>query len=101
MLFRSGVSALLVTIISPYIYDYDMTATGIGLAFLAKDLYAKSKSFEKLLFLCFSWFVCGGPLIVNIITQNSYTFALSGFVNWLLFLLTLLILFREPPKTAF
>lgn len=90
-----GTSALLNSVISPYIYDYDMTLLGIPFSILANDLRKKIKWFEKYLLVFLSWFACGAPLIFKIITQIPYSFAISGIINWFMVLLILLIINRN------
>lgn len=54
-----GLSCLLSVLVSPYIYDYDLTIAGIGLALLAKDILIRASIVEKALMLLLLW-VAGG-----------------------------------------
>lgn len=46
-------------LVSPYLYDYDMVVTGIGLALVAADIAARSTRLEQVLLLALLW-VAGG-----------------------------------------
>lgn len=46
-------------LVSPYLYDYDMTILGVGLALILGDLEARTSWLERLLMLALIW-VAGG-----------------------------------------
>jgi len=46
-------------LVSPYLYDYDMTIAGAGLALIAGDVRARSSTVEQILLLALIW-VAGG-----------------------------------------
>lgn len=46
-------------LVSPYLYDYDMVVTGIGLALVAGDVAQRSTTFERIVLLALIW-VAGG-----------------------------------------
>lgn len=46
-------------LVSPYLYDYDMAVTGIGLALIAQDVWARTATIERVLLLALLW-VAGG-----------------------------------------
>ena len=56
-------------LVSPYLYDYDMTIAGVGLALIARDLLVRLSRLEKLLLLALVWLTCGWGLV------NAHTMA--------------------------
>ncbi|WP_127105028.1 glycosyltransferase family 87 protein [Pararhodobacter zhoushanensis] len=50
-------------LVSPYLYAYDMTIAGVGLALIARDLLARATTVEKTLLLVLVWLACGWGLV--------------------------------------
>ena len=50
-------------LVSPYLYDYDMTIAGVGLALIAGDLMARTSTVEKILLLALVWLACGWGML--------------------------------------
>jgi len=50
-------------LVSPYLYDYDMVVTGIGLALIAGDIFVRSAIYERFLLLALVWVVGGWGMI--------------------------------------
>jgi hypothetical protein len=58
---RHGLAAacFVPALISPYFYDYDMLAAGIGLALLMPEIAARSRPSEQILLVLLSWLASG------------------------------------------
>ena len=57
-------------LISPYLYDYDMVVTGIGLALVAGDVVARTAVYERFLLLALVW-VAGGWGMIHALASAS------------------------------
>jgi len=58
------------TLVSPYLYDYDMTLAGIGLALVLADLRARASVVELVLLLVLAW-VAGGWGMLHAIASSG------------------------------
>lgn len=66
-------------LISPYLYDYDMTIVGVGFALIATDLLARSRLLERLLLLALAW-VAGGWGMMHALATAGMDWADSAAV---------------------
>ncbi len=57
-------------LVSPYLYDYDLVAAGVGLALIAPDLQARSTLPERLVLLALAWVAGGWGLIHALATAG-------------------------------
>ncbi|WP_417587007.1 glycosyltransferase family 87 protein [Pararhodobacter oceanensis] len=95
-------------LVSPYLYDYDMVVTGIGLALIAPDLRARSTWFDRAVLLALIW-VAGGWGMIHAIAgfdlpeatraANARATFSYGAIAYLLVLALLFRILRRPKMT--
>lgn len=61
-------------LVSPYLYDYDMTIVGVGFALIARELIARTSPVERVLLLLLAW-VAGGWGMVHALATNGMDWA--------------------------
>lgn len=95
-------------LVSPYLYDYDMTITGAGLALIAADVRARASTVEQILLLALVW-VAGGWGMIHALAsaglpweeraaQARATLSFGAFAYLLLLALGGRILRRTAPE---
>ena len=100
-----GLACFASTLVSPYLYDYDMVLAGVGLALILPDLLLRASLPERLLLLVLAW-VAGGWGMAQAISnaglpwedraaQARATLA-YGAAAWLILLALLARILRRP-----
>ncbi|MCB1389525.1 MAG: DUF2029 domain-containing protein [Rhodobacteraceae bacterium] len=94
-------------LVSPYLYDYDMTIVGVGAALVAGDLLSRTSVTERLLMLALMWVAGGWGMIHALATAGlewedraataRATIAFSAAAYLLLLALAVRILSRPRP----
>lgn len=97
------------TLVSPYLYDYDMTIAGIGLALVLADLRARASRFELALLLALAWLAGGWGMLHAIASAglpweeraaNARATTAFGALAWLVLLAMIARLLRRRGTPA-
>ena len=95
-------------LISPYFYDYDMLAAGIGLALVMPELARRSRLAERVLLIVMAWLAGGWGVLSNVMAADLtvaerfawvWTSPAIGAAAYLLLIATVArILYRRLPQ---